>query len=166
MVFLTAKKHKGLAIALVLFGIFWAEMSNSAPIVVVPGEWAGYIYYSASAGAPAAAPAEDPSFVGLVGAFIQAPLPDGWVACEGQTVSTTSYPKLVAYLAGASATSATIPNLRGYFLRGVNPGATGVDPPQEIYRGACLDHMPIRGLQEGIAMPLGRQQSQAVTITK
>jgi len=95
-------------------------------VVVIPGEGAGYIYYSASSGGAAPAPAEDPTLVGQVSAFVKLPLPD-WVACEGQTISAAAYPKLVEYLAGASATAATVPDLRGYFLRGSGTNsATGV----------------------------------------
>jgi len=119
------------SLAAFLFAIFALTTAFSAPVVVVPGEGAGYIYYSASSGAGAApAAVEDPTFVGMVAAFLQTP-PNNWVECAGQTISAAAYPELVNFLAGASATAATMPDLRGYFLRGWDSmGGTnaGVDP--------------------------------------
>ncbi len=44
---------------------------------------------------------------------------DAWLECQGQTVSATLYPQLVLALTGSSsAASATLPDLRGLFLRG------------------------------------------------
>ena len=49
-------------------------------------------------------------------------LPSGWLACDGETISAADYPKLTKFL-GNNKT----PDLRGYFLRGIDP--TGqVDP--------------------------------------
>ena len=113
-------------LAAALFALFALTTAVSAPVVVVPGEGAGYIYYSASGGASATpTPAEDPTLIGQVSAFVKLPLPDNWVACEGQSISATTYPELVHYLAGAAATSATIPDLRGYFLRGAGQNSDG-----------------------------------------
>ncbi len=41
-----------------------------------------------------------------------------WLECNGQSITKAKYPKLTAVLAGTSATKATIPDLRGLFLRG------------------------------------------------
>ncbi|MDO5538310.1 MAG: phage tail protein, partial [Desulfovibrionaceae bacterium] len=43
---------------------------------------------------------------------------DKWLDCQGQTVLAADYPDLVAVLAGSSASSAALPDLRGLFLRG------------------------------------------------
>ena len=44
---------------------------------------------------------------------------DNWLECDGSSVSSASYPTLVAILSGSSsATSATLPDYRGLFLRG------------------------------------------------
>lgn len=103
---------------------------SSAPVVVIPGEGAGYIYYSAggSDSTAPATPVEDPTLVGQISAFVVTPLPDNWLECRGQTVSAATYPALVKYLTGSdTAVSAVMPNLRGYFLRGVNTTASGLD---------------------------------------
>jgi microcystin-dependent protein len=100
----------------------------AAPVVVIPGEGAGYIYYSEGSASAAAAPVEDDSNVGMVAAFFFTPPTETWVVCEGQTISSAQYPKLVKALTGSdAATSATMPDLRGYFLRGANTEPTGID---------------------------------------
>lgn len=108
-----------------------ASVCHAAPVVVIPGEGAGYVYYSAGGGA-AAPPAADTSFVGMISAFSTTPPADTWVVCNGQTISKAAYPELVEFLAGAAATSAVMPNYQGYFLRGVNTGASGVDPGRTV----------------------------------
>ena len=105
----------------------------SAPVVVVPGDGAGYVYYSAGGGSAPATPVEDDSNVGMVAAFFFTPPTDTWVVCNGQTISAATYPKLVKALTGSdTAVSAVMPNLQGYFLRGANTGASGVDPGRTI----------------------------------
>jgi len=114
-------------LAAILFAVFALAPAFAAPVVVIPGEGAGYIYYSSSAGASATpTPAEDPTLIGQVSAFVKLPLPDNWVECAGQNITAAAYPELVEYLAGASATSAVMPDLRGYFLRGRNQNTDGV----------------------------------------
>ncbi len=41
-----------------------------------------------------------------------------WLECNGQSITKDQYPKLTAVLAGTGAGQATIPDLRGLFLRG------------------------------------------------
>ncbi len=41
-----------------------------------------------------------------------------WLECNGQSITSAKYPDLTALLAGTNATTATIPDLRGLFLRG------------------------------------------------
>ena len=112
------------SLAAILFAAFALTTAFSAPVVVIPGEGAGYIYYSASSGAGAAAtPAEDPTLIGQISAFIKLPLPENWVECNGDVVPS-QYPELIAYLGGPGART---PDLRGEFLRGFDAGR-GVDP--------------------------------------
>lgn len=57
-----------------------------------------------------------------------------WLECNGQSITREAYPELTAVLAGSDAATATIPDLRGLFLRGYgeqshsqnNGSATGV----------------------------------------
>lgn len=56
--------------------------------------------------------------VGMIAAFPAAP-PDDWVVCDGSTIQAADYPELVRYLTNnITATSAQLPDYRGYFLRG------------------------------------------------
>ena len=106
--------------------------ASAAPVVVIPGESAGYIYYSAGGSGAPTTPAADTSFVGMIAAFSTTPPTDTWVVCNGQTISAGTYPELVEFLAGAAAASAVMPNYQGYFLRGANTGASGVDPGRTV----------------------------------
>lgn len=59
-------------------------------------------------------------------------IPEGWLLCDGSTVSRTTYANLfdvigVNWGAGDLTTTFHLPDLRGQFLRGVD-GAAGVDP--------------------------------------
>lgn len=57
-----------------------------------------------------------------------------WLECNGQSITSARYPRLTAVLGGTNATKATVPDLRGLFLRGYgqqsysqnNGTATGV----------------------------------------
>jgi len=56
--------------------------------------------------------------------------PTGWVYCDGSGLSSANYPNLYAAIGtswGGNSTTFLVPDLRGYFLRGVDDGA-GVDP--------------------------------------
>lgn len=120
-------------LAAVFFALFALTTATSAPVVVIPGEGAGYIYYSAGGSGAPATPAEDDSNVGMVAAFFFTPPADTWVVCDGQTVFAAAYPKLVKALTGSdTATSAVVPNLQGYFLRGANPTMAGLDPNRTV----------------------------------
>lgn len=90
----------------------------AAPVIVVPGEESGYAFLATNS-----ATQESSAFtVGAVEVFLSQPLPDGWLECDGSTVTSAAYPDLVEYLAGASATSAALPDYRGEFLRGWDHG--------------------------------------------
>lgn len=56
--------------------------------------------------------------------------PVGYLPCNGQTVNSATYPDLVTFLGGT--TSATLPDLRGEFLRGWDNGR-GLDVGRGIY---------------------------------
>jgi len=49
-------------------------------------------------------------------------LPSGWLACDGETISAADYPQLTKFLG-----STKTPDLRGYFLRGIDPSGQ-IDP--------------------------------------
>lgn len=80
-------------------------------------------------------PTGSPSFgvnTGTVQAFAQATCPSGWLTANGSNVSRTTYSTLFAaistmYGVGDGSTTFTLPDYRGYFLRGWANGST-VDP--------------------------------------
>ena len=56
--------------------------------------------------------------------------PTGWLACQGQAVSRTTYAALFAAISttwgsGDGSTTFNVPDLRGMFLRGTGTNATG-----------------------------------------
>lgn len=62
--------------------------------------------------------------IGTIIAFYGSVAPYGYLPCSGQTVSNATFPSLVTFLGGT--TSATLPDLRGEFLRGWDNGR-GID---------------------------------------
>lgn len=69
---------------------------------------------------------------GAVMAYAQSTVPTGWLECNGQAVSRTTYSDLftaigVTYGDGDGSTTFNVPDYRGYFLRGWSHGAS-VDP--------------------------------------
>lgn len=62
--------------------------------------------------------------IGTIIAFYGSVAPYGYLPCSGQTVSSSTFPALVTFLGGT--TSATLPDLRGEFLRGWDNGR-GID---------------------------------------
>ncbi len=80
-------------------------------------------------GSPTPASALPP---GLVMAYAGATVPPGWLACDGSSVSRTTYASLFAAIGAAhgqgdGVTSFQLPDYRGRFLRGVDNGQ-GRDP--------------------------------------
>ncbi len=75
--------------------------------------------------------------VGTVISYAGGSVPTGWIACDGASVSRTTYSDLfaaigTAYGTGDGSTTFNVPDLRGQFLRGVDDmgtaaGAGGVD---------------------------------------
>jgi microcystin-dependent protein len=64
-----------------------------------------------------------PVFTGLVAHFATSNVPNGWLKCNGASVSRVSYPNLFAvigtvYGVGIGTTSFQVPDLRGVFIRG------------------------------------------------
>jgi hypothetical protein len=73
-----------------------------------------------------------PAPSGAILAFGGSTAPDGWLICDGSTVSRTQYSSLfaaigVAHGSGDGATTFNLPDYQGRFLRGVDHGA-GRDP--------------------------------------
>lgn len=67
--------------------------------------------------------------IGTIIAFYGSVAPYGYLPCSGQTVSSSTFPSLVTFLGGT--TSATLPDLRGEFLRGWDNGR-GIDTGRAI----------------------------------
>lgn len=68
--------------------------------------------------------------VGMIAAFPVAAAPTGWLACDGSSQLVASYQALhsiIGYTYGGSGVNFSLPDYRGYFLRGVDGGA-GNDP--------------------------------------
>ena len=71
---------------------------------------------------------------GTVQYFANTTAPIGYLACAGQTVSTTQYPELftaIGYTYGGSGVVFNVPDLRGEFVRGTDMGR-GVDPARVL----------------------------------
>jgi len=68
---------------------------------------------------------------GIIAPFAGTSVPSGWLACEGQAVSQTTYAALFAAIGttwdigGEGAGNFRLPDLRGMFLRGAGTNATG-----------------------------------------
>lgn len=73
---------------------------------------------------------------GAVTAFAMSTVPSGWLECNGDLISRTTYADLFAqigttYGAGDGSTTFKLPDLRGYFVRGWDHGR-GVDSGRAI----------------------------------
>lgn len=71
---------------------------------------------------------------GKIAPFAQSAVPAGWLACNGASVATATYPALFAaigYTYGGAGASFSLPDLRGEFLRGAD-GGRGVDAGRVI----------------------------------
>ena len=73
----------------------------------------------------------DSTPVGMIVSFAGSTAPTGWLLCQGQAVSRTTYAKLFAVIgttfgSGDGSTTFNVPDLKGRVLVGVgNSGATG-----------------------------------------
>lgn len=77
-----------------------------------------------------------PTPAGAVMAFAGVSIPDGWLLCNGATISRTTYSELfnaigITYGAGDGSTTFKIPDLRGEFVRGLD-GGRGVDTDRAL----------------------------------
>lgn len=77
--------------------------------------------------------------IGTIIAFYGSVAPYGYLPCSGQTVSSSTFPSLVTFLGGT--TSATLPDLRGEFLRGWDNGR-GVDTGRAIRTAQIGSYLP------------------------
>lgn len=101
--------------------------------------------------------------IGTIIAYWGSSAPAGYLPCAGQTVSSTIYPQLVTFLGGT--TSATLPDLRGEFLRGWDNGR-GVDTgrtlgsAQSWLIGSHTHGLPVdRGGSEALAFQMATSSS-------
>lgn len=80
--------------------------------------------------------------IGTIIAFYGSVAPYGYLPCSGQTVSSSTFPSLVTFLGGT--TSATLPDLRGEFLRGWDNGR-GIDIGRAIatFQAEAIKQTPI-----------------------
>ena len=63
---------------------------------------------------------------GKIAPFAQSAVPAGWLACNGASVATATYPALFAaigYTYGGAGAAFNLPDLRGEFLRGADGGS-------------------------------------------
>lgn len=84
---------------------------------------------------------------GEVAAFARSTAPEGWLVCNGQAVSRTTYARLFAAIgttfgAGNASTTFNVPDLRGIFVRGWDNGR-GLDSGRgfgSLQSGAIQSH--------------------------
>jgi microcystin-dependent protein len=73
----------------------------------------------------------------MISAFASSAAPSGWLECNGQAVSRSTYSKLYSSIgttfgAGDGSTTFNIPDLRGEFIRGWSHGRSGVDDGRTV----------------------------------
>jgi len=79
---------------------------------------------------------QSPSFVGMVAFFAQASAPAGWLACDGSTVSRTTFANLFAAIGtlyntgGEAGSDFRLPDMTGRFLRGTGGNAAALGTKQ------------------------------------
>jgi cytoskeletal protein CcmA (bactofilin family) len=83
----------------------------------------------------------DNLLAGSIAAFGMTAVPEGWLECNGQTVSRTEFARLfrligIAYGEGNGSTTFNVPNLRNQFLRGHLPGARIIGTNQSAASGS------------------------------
>jgi phage-related tail fiber protein len=106
----------------------------------------------------------DPVPAGAVVAMATSTVPSGWLSCEGQDVSRTTYAALFSAIsttfgAGNGSTTFNLPDLRGEFVRGWDNGR-GVDAARAF--GSAQDdefeahtHTETRTIDSGSGAPGG-----------
>lgn len=66
---------------------------------------------------------------GLIAWFSNMTPPQGWLYCDGSTISSSDYPKLYAIIGtkyGGNSSNFKLPDLRNQFIRGVQSGTTNL----------------------------------------
>ena len=102
-----------------------ATDATSTVPVVLPGDPTSALQAAPKQYVDAAGPA------GAIMAFAGTTAPSGWLKCEGQAVSQTTYASLYAAIGtnwntgGEGAGNFRLPDLRGMFVRGTGTNATG-----------------------------------------
>jgi len=102
-----------------------SSTATSTVPVVLPGDPTSALQAAPKQYVDAAGPA------GAIMAFAGTTAPSGWLKCEGQAVSQTTYASLYAAIGtnwntgGEGAGNFRLPDLRGMFVRGTGTNATG-----------------------------------------
>ena len=77
---------------------------------------------------------------GFMGIWPSTVIPAGWLVCDGSTFSAATYPALAAFLGGT-----TLPNIKGRFVIGVDPAASGWSTVGETGGKAKSDTTSVTG---------------------
>lgn len=107
------------------------------------------------------------NIIGTVAFFAFSTPPTGWLKCNGQAISRSTYSALftamgTAYGMGDGSTTFNVPDLRGEFIRGVDDGR-GVDSGRSI-GSAQLDQMQrLQGTFNSSPYTAGRSGAFAYT---
>ena len=101
-----------------------SSTATSTVPVVLPGDPTSALQAAPKQYVDAAGPA------GAIMAFAGTTAPSGWLKCEGQAISRTTYATLYAAIGtawgvGDGSTTFNVPDLRGMFVRGTGTNATG-----------------------------------------
>lgn len=88
-------------------------------------------------------------------------IPNGYLECNGATVSRTTYATLFAaigstYGAGDGATTFKVPDLRGEFLRGADRGR-GVDSGRAVGSAQAATRVSGNPVVSGVSLPVSNQ---------
>ncbi len=105
-----------------------AIVAPFAGLQVFDTDLKGFYYYTGTKWDCVSVPA------GSVGYFANITAPDGYLECNGQAVSTTTYAELFAaigHLYGGAGATFQLPDLRAEFIRGLD-NARGADPARVI----------------------------------
>lgn len=100
------------------------------------------------------------NITGSVSFFAFTTPPTGWLKCNGQAVSRTTYATLFAaigtyYGAGDGSTTFNVPDLRGEFIRGLDDGR-GVDSGRSIGTGQLDQMQRLQGTFNASPYTVGR----------
>jgi microcystin-dependent protein len=117
-----------------------------ASVVLSVGIIFAYNYFTSVTDAPTVElPPEVP--IGTIVPFAGNNIPAGWIACDNASYPTTTYPKLydaIGYTYGMDGKNYRVPDTRGVFMRGMDPGATRDTnrPAGSIQLSVSMDYMP------------------------